>query len=279
MSSPQNMWDLAQVFAHSPSFWSQTMPLIVATLACASAIVALLIWRTRALRVANPRRRPFARDEGGSAQAMDFVLTFPIALLVGLLFIQFLMAAQASLVVHYAAYCAARTARTIYWDMSVSHITSVQMTGDIFGGLGRAQGWRVLKSRNEARARAKAAISARTALMAAVPSSQVTPGATPADGALVLKEIGLLNVRTVAARNKANYAFAASNVTVRVEVSPAFSRGALASNLSGLRVDALPIHAQVTFRYPLRMPVGRLLGTRALNGSYYREMTAHVQVI
>lgn len=285
MSDGASLLEIARAFATSPSFWQQTVPLSACALASLGALIAFMVLR---MRRARRRVSRLVHSEHGSAQAMDFVLTFPIALLVMYLFIQFLMAAQASLVVHYAAYVAARTARTMYWDVSVDEVRAEQVRERLLGDndTSRRQYWRVIRSRNEGRARSRAAIAARVALMAAVPASQVTPGRVSADAAVVLKEVNSLSPRTAlrirseAGRNKAIYAFVPANARIVVDVDAQYERALLIFQAgSGPRVRALPIQAEVTFRYPLRMPVGRFFGTPAPGGGYYRDLEARVVLL
>ncbi len=283
IAGPQ-LAEMARAFATSPSFWQQTVPLAASALLILIALSGFLTVRVRQSARFNRGARgasDLLRGEHGSAQAMDFVLTFPIALLVVYLFLQFLMAAQASLVVHYAAYSAARAARTMYWDMSVDEVRAEQFRERTGANVDfvRANYWRELRRRNEPRARTRANVAARVALMAAVPSSQRTSAPVSADAAVVLKEIASLHRLTVAARNKAAYAFVSSNVRVQVRVAPRYENAQQMFNPGPIQVRALPIEASVVFRFPLRMPVGRFFGTRTPAGGYYRELSAQVTLI
>ena len=107
MNGATDLPDIVRSFAHAGSFWRETVPLFAASLALLGAALALLVFRWRRTGGAA-RLRSLAAGEAGAAEAMDFVLTFPIVMLVAFLLVQLLMGAHASLVVHYAAYSAAR---------------------------------------------------------------------------------------------------------------------------------------------------------------------------
>ena len=107
--------DFILVALRSDTFW--TGALLPATL-CTIAAVAIGWWVKRKTHVL----RQLHADRRGAAAAVDIVLTTPIVFAIVLPLIQFAMVAHGSVVVHYAAYQAARSARVWYWDRDTAFV-------------------------------------------------------------------------------------------------------------------------------------------------------------
>jgi Flp pilus assembly protein TadG len=100
------------------SFWYETIPIALATLGCFAAVVGLVIWRcAKSGSGALVRARALPKDTGGAATVSDFALTIPIFIMVLFLMLQLALMANASLIIHYSAYNAARAAKTHLLDM------------------------------------------------------------------------------------------------------------------------------------------------------------------
>ncbi len=275
MSAP--VMEVVRTVSSSPYFWSQTVPMLCGALLTLTAMAVVVLRAHRRIRL---RLLRLASAEEGSAAAMDFVLTFPILMLVGFMFIQFLLGAHASLVVHYAAYSAARTARTAIWETTINDVRKIQALERLYGD--GNERLKTLQRLGEARlntssAQRRALESARLVLMSATPSSfrQAASTVSPAANA-ALKTLHATGVSMTAARRKAAYVSTAGNVRVRVDVVDRFELAAIARS-DKLRIDALPIVANVEFKYPLTMPVSRLFATPA--GASYRWLAARVELL
>lgn len=90
-----------------------------AALLAALCIVARLLVRTGGGRCDWRRLGQLHADEGGSAQSLSFVLTLPLFVMVLLLIVQVSQIMIGTVVVHYAAYAAARSA-TVWIPAGVS---------------------------------------------------------------------------------------------------------------------------------------------------------------
>ncbi|MFT4824327.1 MAG: Flp pilus assembly protein TadG [Halioglobus sp.] len=102
----------------APSFWHETIPIAVATLGCLAVVIFLVVWRSaKSGRGALLRARALPKDTGGAATVSDFALTIPIFIMVLFLMLQLALMANASLIIHYSAYSAARAAKTHLLDM------------------------------------------------------------------------------------------------------------------------------------------------------------------
>ena len=73
-------------------------------------LIAVLLLATR--RVREPRPKTLHGDQGGAA-AIEMTLLFPFALMIFLVIIQTALLFNANMVVHYAAFCAARMATVV----------------------------------------------------------------------------------------------------------------------------------------------------------------------
>jgi hypothetical protein len=268
MNGAPDTWQLVATIARAPSFWEQTVPLFAAALVLFAGAAGFVVSRYRA---SAARLRALSRHESGSAEAMDFVLTFPILLFVTFMFVQLLLGAHASLVVHYSAYSAARAARTVLFDMSVSDVNWLRVNKDVTDTLL----WQPSLMGRQGRVRELANTAARLALMNAVPTAVKYNAAPQGAGLIMWRKTVPLFVRGTATRKKAAYAFADGNAKVDVQVINSYQNLAVGRAARGEQIVAIPVRARVTFRYPLVMPaVSRVFGT---NGVYV--MSAEVTLL
>jgi hypothetical protein len=254
---------------HAGTFWQQTVPMFAIAGGLLAGGAWLICARLRAPSAA--RLRALARNDSGSAEAMDFVLTFPIVLFITFMFVQLLLGGHASLVVHYSAYSAARAARTAFFDMSLTDIqvlrgqmefTDTPVWQPVFGG-------------REGRAHELADTAARIALMNAVPSAVRFSAPATTVGQIMVNRTGRFTRSRVATSRKAAYAFAPANASVDVSVIDQYQVQAYIKAANGEHIEAMPVRASVTFRYPLVMPaVSRIFGK---NGMY--TMSAEVTLL
>jgi len=82
-------------------------------LLAASLLAAYVLLRLNGSRIRFRRLRQLHRDQGGSAQSLSFVLTLPVFIMIMLFIVQVSQLMIGTIVVHYAAYAAARSA--IVW--------------------------------------------------------------------------------------------------------------------------------------------------------------------
>lgn len=284
----------------STTFWQQTV--VLATGALGSLIA--LVWIAMRLASRQPRRRTrLALDERGAAEAVDFVLTFPLLLGFMFLFVQFVMAANASLIVHYAAFAAARAARVHLWERTPGFIQAYiqgQRGGWLNGTNQQGITMAMLSAQNYWPACQAAADAARLVLIAAAPSGipwkgpnyEFTPPGNSVDcygssaqahkGDYILQIVQLVpQALPNAIAAKAAYAFSNVNTLVTIQVTEppgVFTTGDLDP---GFRVDALPVAATVKFRYTPTLPLPAMPAVTQLgpDGRLSSWMTATVEVL
>lgn len=140
-------------------------------------------------------------DDRGTASAVDFVLVVPLFMFMICLFVQMAMIVNASLIVHYSAFSAARSARVHYCNRSVLEYP-----------LG-------FVSCNINKARREAEKAAKFVLIAASPvDSSVSASGTPPQQVLDWLSSQYLK-RDSALVTQARYAFDSRNVDVRVRAA------------------------------------------------------------
>ena len=293
----------------TPSFW--TGPVTWASVAslCAVLLGGLIRWRGNLRRV-----RTVWRESGGAAVTIDFLLIVPVGLLVISLLVQALVLAHQSLIVHAAAFSAARS--TLAYGCPPT--LRAAMTEAV--GLDRLSGC------DDTQTAGRALLASQTVLVAAAASSGFarSRGACPdlretvlGQGLPVLLEGG--GVRPglrEAIDNKICYVLEgtggrAGDSNVRVETTwqstppSAALKAKLATALASVRnrdffgdddddddgqTDLLgglmptlqkrpPVRATVRFRYPITAPVGMLLADgRRADGTRWRMGHATVVV-
>ncbi len=161
---------LLSAIAHSPGLWSQAVLYSFSALAgliLASLTLFFYLRRHRARRVL----RSLHRDTSGVAAIMDFTLVLPIFVMIVLLTLQLALMANASVVVHYAAYSAARAAKTQLVDFDHAFLDldccSVDLANKALGIMGALS----LLNGSNGPAREKVFAAAAWPLVALAPSS------------------------------------------------------------------------------------------------------------
>lgn len=146
-----------------------------------------------------PHAKLIHKDIRGVASAVDFVMVVPLFMFIMCVFVQLAMIVNASLIVHYAAYSAARTARVHYCNRSVVEYP----LGFLSCNLRRAE--------REAEKAAKFVLIAASPVDTSVPSS-----GTPPQQVIDWLSTQYLE-RSSPLITQANYAFDSRNVDVEVE--------------------------------------------------------------
>jgi hypothetical protein len=126
------MESLPHIF-QADTFWDQTIPLLLGFLACMAVACVVAGWQARRLkqrRLAKLNQLHHAQD--GVATVVDFSLTIPIFIAVVFLMTQLALMVNASLVIHYAAYNAARAAKVhmldmenAFWELDCCYVDSL----------------------------------------------------------------------------------------------------------------------------------------------------------
>lgn len=214
----------------SPTLWEGVA--LWGGLAVASALVACLPLRAWARRLAP---RPLGADESGAAAAVDFTLTLPVFIVFVSLSVQFAVLLDATLIVHYAAYSAARSARV--WVAESIASSPLPVPGSAPGV--------PISTRTRQRARSAASL----ALVAASPSDPdiASQGSGAPVGTLAaLAGAAGLPARAASLQAKARYAFDPRNTQVEIEAR--------------MRDGAPLVTAHVEYRVHTGILAGRFLG-------------------
>ncbi|MDS4068684.1 MAG: pilus assembly protein [Candidatus Competibacter sp.] len=263
------------VLLTSPTFWPWTLGL--SGLLLALALTGAGIWRLRwggQLHV----QRNLRADESGSANAVDFTLTLPILLVIALLIVQVLVLFNDVLIVHYAAYCAARSARVWYWDGDLPRIGIITGQADarwLHNPL-------AARSRDQQTVRQRVEQAARLALIPAAPVVLDIPGQPERlpEGALrAMAEAGGHGDRAGPLLRQARYAFDPANSRIDYGMVDASRQPLIALDLLKPG-EAWPVTATVAFKLCLTLPVAReVLGRDDGNGRYTTTVTAEVTLL
>ncbi len=217
------------------------------------------------------------RDIGGSATAADFTLTFPLFMFVLLLIVQLAMTVNTSLIVHYAAYTAARSAKVWAWDIDLAkakleHVAEQKTGTTRTRAVARYQ-------LNHSRAEEIARRAARYTLIAASPvSSKVnsSPGPMPSQTLKQITQATGLSGRQAVLVRQARYAFDPANTTIEI-TKP--SGKEIADWVTNVDANSWPIEAKVEYRMRLGVPIAsRLLGEKG-QGGYYRWIEAKIVLL
>ncbi len=259
----------------SPTFWPWLLGLGGLTLILAVAGIGL--WRVR-WNAAQRSRTALWIDETGGASAVDFTLTLPILLVIALMMVQVLVLFNDVLIVHYAAYCAARSARVWYWDTDPPRIGIVTGQADTRW----LQNPLAARSRDQQTVRQRVEQAARLALIPAAPvvldlSSQ--PERLPEGAIRAMTEAGGHADRAGPLLRQARYAFDPANSRIDYGMVDAGHQPLIALDL--LKPGAAwPVTATVAFKLCLTLPVARqALGHNEGNGRYTRTVTAEVTLL
>jgi hypothetical protein len=260
--------ELIAALVASPTFYGTVVLWGLACLAGAGALVAA-VWRLRRQQI---RWRALSPDERGSATAADFVLTLPFFLVVVLWVIQFGIMANDALIVHYAAYSAARSARVWMWDRQMVRIPGVDE---------RILNNPVVRRNRDPEVQRRVERAARFALIAASPADPAVRSAGGTVPRRVLRAVaaegGRPDRRDVLTR-KARYAFAPENSTVRFDIVREISPYPDILFDYFKPADAWPVTAEVRYRMHLAIPAAWVLGERG-NGHFYRWVDAKVTLL
>ena len=249
--------EFASVLLASPTFLPAVALWGGLCLACFVLAAALLQRMSRRVRW-----RSLHSDVRGAAAAVDFVLTLPFFLTVVLLSIQFAVLLNASMIVHYSAFAAARSARVWVMESTADDLNIVgSMIPDMISDMIPSGAPNVSQ---EARQRAEDA--ARFALIAASPADPEirSSGETPPQRVLEqMASAGGLPDRSDVLLQKARYAFDPRNSSVEIEPS----------------AGSAEVTVTVVFHQPCGILIGRVFGTDRGDGVYYTPITAEVTLL
>lgn len=243
----------------SPTFLSELLGL--GAIAAAVTILAALPLAARLRR----RRRAVAglhRSTAGVVLAADLILIMIPLMVIILVLLQTLWLMRETVIVHYAAFNAARSAR-VHLCPPLPESTVVLMM----------QTMRKAGCTNDT---GKAEFAARMSLISASP-----PWGIPCTGRCDVPERAIRAIagnagarpQADAVVDQARYAFDRDNVTLTVGFDPAYP-GAFAS-----RSPAVPVRARLGFRHYVIYGLGPMFGTRRADGYYYRASEAEVTVL
>jgi hypothetical protein len=243
------------------------------TLTAGLAVMAVLMARRLCRRVSW---RALHTDTSGAATVVDFALTLPIFLIILLLIIQLMIMLNGALIVHYAAYAAARSARVWMWDADPWRLGTV-----LDPSLERLlkNPWVLANRSDEVRQRIERA--ARFALIAASPADVRLPSSpvdVPESTIRAMAQTAGYARRAGVLLRQARYAFDPQNARIDVEVTTGSNRLEVLPDLLKT-ADAWAVTATVSFRLHLGIPVARVLGTNRGDGHYYRSITAEVTLL
>lgn len=227
----------------------------------------------------NNVRVSLNRDEAGTANAVDFIMIIPFFIFIMCLFVQMAMIVNASLIVHYAAYSAARTARVHFCNRSVLQYS-----------LGYA-------SCSVSRAEEKALDTARYVLIAASPvNADIPSNGNPPNESLQWLANQYLK-RNSPILVQARYAYDSRNVTVNVEPAvspdvlidmqfieeriPDFGSGSNPDTLTDRKLlNAWPVTVNVEYVKHLGVPlVGPLLSNVSRGNNHFRTIEAEITLL
>lgn len=255
----------------SPTFWPLFLEWGGAALGLLGVLGALLRWLGRGR---GRRLDRLGGDERGSAGVIDFMLTFPIFFALVLIVVQIFVVLNDFLIVHYAAYSAARSARVWLWDVELPRV----------GSLGSGQGFHnplVHRNWNKEEVRRQVGHAARMALIPAAPAAIEVPS-QPKDlpeGAIrALVQAGGRAQSLAPLLRQARYAFDPANSQVEFGLVDLKQHPQMAVDLVKWG-DAWPVTAQVTFRLYLAIPVAQYLGQDRGDGHFIRPVTAEVTLL
>lgn len=222
-----------------------------------------------------------SNDKRGSANAVDFVLVMPFFMFIMCLFVQMAMIVNASLIVHYAAYSAARTA-----SVHFCHRTVVEYP------VGFVLGCNLNKAEREALKAAQYVLIAASPVDDSVPST-----GNPPNHSLQLLADDYLK-RKSPLLTQARYAFDSRNVDVDVEL-PASPNIAIQTQLLNERfgqyadvstnlyeltdrklLNTWPVTAKVEYVKHLGVPlVGPFLSNMRRGNDHFRTIEAQITLL
>jgi hypothetical protein len=251
---------LLAALASSPTFGPELvrlgLPFLLSAGLCSLGFIYL--HRTR-------KRRPAAglhRDERGMALAADLVLVMVPFMILILVLLQTLWMMRETVIVHYAAFNAARSAR-VHLCPPLPESTTV-FTLQLSGKLG---------CDNDRR---KAETAARYSLISASPAWGIPCQSNCTIPQDVIRAISVntnLTSQAPAIMDQARYAFDRDNVTVDVDFDPKYM------GLAVKKGTLPPVRARLTFRHYVLYGLGRAIGTKRSDGYFFRETVAEVTLL
>lgn len=239
------------------------------------ALIGLVVWLAR--RFSHRFSwRTLHTDVSGAATIVDFTLTFPIVLVILFFIIQLIIMLNGALIVHYAAYAAARSARVWLWD-------STPWPSGV--GLGpvvdRLRDTPVARAHNNSELQRRVEQAARFALIAASPADERLssfPVNIPEHVLQQMAQVAGYAGRAAVLQRKARYAFDPQNSHVTVDYEQGSNEPEMLLDLFK-SADAWAVTTTVSFRLHLAIPVARFLGVNRGDGQYYRAVTAKVTLL
>ncbi|GEM_PF-1509736 len=281
--------EFVDLLLHSPTFWNTAGLWMGLSVLLA---LSLLYWlRCRACR----QCRAVAGDTSGAAGAVDMVLTLPIFIVIVLLIVQFAILANGALIVHYAAYTAARSAR-VYNDKFVcllylqSRPNLCRQQQAVYERAARFA--LIAASSSNPYLRCRGNCEVPESILATLVAASGNPQ-NRADNVLKVAGFSFRSTPARALLRKARYAFDSGNSKINVTTPPlaylpAVQQGGQNADGAFSRVmkaaaAVLPVvTAKVSFDLHMLLPVGRLIpGTqqREQDGHYYKTATAEVTLL
>jgi len=275
--------EFLSVLIHSDTFWSETALFAIYSLCLIAFAIFLFIFLGRRIAV----QKVGINHQAGAAAAVDFVLTFPIFMLVLFLTIQFALIANASLHVHYAAYSAAHSAGVFYFDTATNKARGLKYVSQ---GVGLFYNAKSISLANANTAEKKALDAARMSLISVgspkkglISSPDTTSDAWKGINTYtetLSKQQGTSKVDVF--NRKASYAFDNYNLILDVgldlNIGQALIGSITANNIT--QVTEWPVKANVTFKYILALPIAaKIFGIKGSHGFYFRDLHAEMSLL
>lgn len=247
---------LANSTTFLPQFLQLAFPLCGAGLLLLSGALWLKKSRNRRKLVRLPK------NENGIALAADLVLVMIPFMILIMVLLQTLWMMRETVIVHYAAFNAARSARVHLCPPIPENSTVflMQMSGK-------------LGCDNDTR---KAETAARFSLISASPAWGIPCLSTCTVPQDVIRSIASntgVALQTPALMDQARYAFDRDNVAVDAGFDPRFVA------LSAKKGVLPPVRVRLTFRNYVLVGLGPAIGTKRTDGYYYRETVAEVTLL
>ena len=266
------------VLVQSKTFFNTLVEPVAVVLLGVLAIYFVLksyVFRTKGERLFSSKS--LVDDQSGAASAVDFVMVIPFFMFIMCLFVQMAMIVNASLIVHYSAFSAARSARVHFCDRSVAEYP---------------RGYYLGCDRNRAQREAEKA--AKFVLIAASPvdSSVSSSGSPPQDILNWLSQQYL--ERSSPLVTQARFAFDARNVDVVVRPAQSdnplirlqheFERVPPTFNLNELADEKLrnnwPVTVSVRYSKHLGVPiVGPFLSDERRGNEHFKTIEAKITLL
>lgn len=274
---------------NSASFWQQTAFYFCLSVFCLALAALLLFLRRQHLTSLTK----IFQDRSGAAVAVDFTLTIPIFMVLILFMVQLALLANASLIVHYSAYNAARSARV--WllddDHAYKELGCCLMQAQAWAQIG-LDGLDQLKGQGH---------EDKVRLAATMPLVSISPGSDrygprapggPFSSARLNHQFQVItdgdNSRQKMLQRKARYAFTEENTAIEfgfLDNDPNLAAMAVKAlqQLGGVpsqpgSITNIPVFGEVTFRYPLLMPIAAAVFNEDDQNPYARFLNAKVKL-